>query len=674
MSLATANRLSHCLSPYLLQHADNPVFWQPWDDEALALAHKHNVPILLSIGYASCHWCHVMEHESFADAELAGLMNDHFVCIKVDREERPDLDKTYQAAHYLLSRKSGGWPLTVFLSPNLVPFFTGTYFPPQPRKGMLSFREVLARVSHAWTHKQAEIAEQNALVIKSLNNLDDFTASSEMPPAINIKTADTRLTAQFDPVHGGLGKAPKFPQVPALSYALVRCVSGIAELRPGLEKTLAAMACGGLHDHVGGGFFRYCVDPVWDIPHFEKMHYDNAQLLLLYAHASVQFDEPAFAQVARRTAAWLLTELRDKQGGFYAAWDADSEGEEGKYYTWRTEQLNDVLGSDHDHLAQRFNVAEPPNFEGACHVLLTERASYLPPTDVEAKLLEQLRVARSQRVPPFVDDKVLAGACGLVASSLAQAGLLLNEPSWLAAAADCIEFCDHNMFVDGELKIAWRKNQLAPTAAFLDDHAYLLQARINLLGVACTAEAVAQSVASADLLIKLFNDEAGGLLFTDKEATQVLRKIRSCDDGAVPAGNGVAALCLLRLGWLLGRTEYLEVAQQILCGFAQLLDAAPEHSLTLTQALAWWHDPPPQVVLTGDIDTMLVWRHKLVTTPGLDCFVVTVADPSGMPAALAKPAPSEQGAVNAYVCRGTTCSEPVSKLDDLLKSLRHAPQ
>lgn len=670
LSLVAGNRLGSCLSPYLQQHATNPVHWQPWDEQALALAQEHDVPILLSIGYAACHWCHVMEHESFADAELAEVMNEHFICIKLDREERPDLDKTYQAAHFLLSRQSGGWPLTVFLAPDLVPFFTGTYFPPKPRRGMPSFKEVLARVSHAWEHKRDDISGQNQVVADSLRQLDDSQGSEAVPTSEVLSKVDTSLAHQFDLLHGGLGKAPKFPQAPSLLFALQRLAGGSSQLREGLERTLAAMACGGLHDHVGGGFFRYCVDPEWNIPHFEKMHYDNSLLLELYAQASIELAEPAYASVARAAARWLLTELRNMEGGILAAWDADSEGEEGKYYGWPPAELEQLLTiAGRDQLAARFNAGEPSNFEGACHLFQLDRTAYQPPTAEEAKLLAKLHDARAKRIMPTVDDKVLASACGLAAISLTRAGLMLGEDDWIAAARDAISFCKDHMEVDGQLRVAWREGQLTDGAAFLDDHAYLLAAQLNLLAVDCTPAVVAAIVKQADRLVALFDDGNGGLLFANKDADQVLRRIRACDDGPTPSGNGIAAQCLLQLGWLLGRQDYLDVAEGILRGFGLPLNAAPEHALTLTTALAYWHTPPPHVILTGEPQAIREWSAALASTKGPPKLVVTVADPTDLVAALAKPAPPAGTTVWAHVCRGTTCLEPVTELADLQKLL-----
>lgn len=670
MSIAKENRLGSCLSPYLRQHASNPVHWQPWDDEALRLAHEHNVPILLSIGYAACHWCHVMEDESFADDKMAALMNDKFVCIKVDREERPDLDKTYQAAHYLLSRQNGGWPLTVFLAPDLVPFFTGTYFPPVARRNMLSFGEVLTRVRHVWDERWSEVEEQNKVIAKSLRELDARQAKDRVPAISVLVRTNEDLLTDFDPVHGGLGKAPKFPQSPALLYVMHVCMAGETQLREGLVKTLDVMASGGLHDHVGGGFFRYCVDPIWDIPHFEKMHYDNALLLDLYAHAAIQFDQPGYAYVAERTAAWMLEDLRTQDGGFVAAWDADSEGEEGKYYVWSDEELSQVLdGSQRRILAGHLNLAGPPNFEGAYHLHQPEDRGFVQPSSEVEKLLELLRLARKQRVAPFIDDKVLASSCGLAAHALARAGIMLDKPAWVDAARAAVRFVTTKMFVSKHLRIAWRQGELSEVPAFLDDHAYLLQARLALLAADCTVADVEAATNLADAIIDKFDDGEGGLLFTSKEGVHVLRHIRSCDDGPIPAGNGIMARCLLQLGWLLGREDYMGVAQQIFEGFCLPLEQAPVHAPTLSLSLECWYSPPAIVVLTGDHEAVRQWAGKLLRAKGPSKMVLPVGDSSGFPAGLAKPMPPAGIAVWAHVCRGNTCWEPVADFDQLCDTL-----
>ena len=664
MNKQTSNQLADSISPYLLQHASNPVHWLPWDEQALELAFERDLPILLSIGYASCHWCHVMEHESFTDPDLAELINEHFTCIKVDREERPDLDKTYQSAHLMLTQKQGGWPLTVFLSPTLVPFFSGTYFPDKDKHGLPSFRKILARVSHVWKHQRQEVEAQNAEIVAALQSLST-SEDSQLPNLEDLHEADKRLVEHFDVTHGGIGKAPKFPQTPMLLFALRQYASGaFDDYEQGLRKSLDAMASGGLYDHVGGGFFRYCVDPTWEIPHFEKMHYDNSLLTELYAHASVVLNEPAYADVAKNTIKWMLEDLHHDKGGFYSAWDADSEGQEGKYYVWTTEQLEQTLDKKKlDLLGKHFNVTQAPNFEGAYHIQRLERNNYQTVDDELQTIISQLKTERDKRTKPTIDDKVLATANGLVANSLIKAGLYLDEPKWIEIAKKALKFTKSKMHKNGQLFTAWRNNTLTNVEAFLDDHAYLLQAQVSLLSADFNAKALNQAIEQTDTIIELFDDGQPGLPFTNCNTKQVLNTIRTGEDGPVPSGNGTIVQCLIFLGWLLNNEKYLELAEQIFKGFAKLLNRIPEHVPTLTTAAIASLKPIPMVFLTGKDDKKIKqWQQQLIKDNQY-CVVLPMFDQTDLPKELTKPVPTS--GVLAHVCQQTTCFEPVDSMEQL---------
>ena len=671
-SIAPTNRLANSLSPYLRQHADNPVNWQPWDDIALELAQTNKVPILLSIGYSACHWCHVMENESFTDPAIAQLMNADFVCIKVDREERPDLDKTYQLAHYLLSRTTGGWPLTLFLSPDQKPFFSGTYFPVVARGSLPSFTEVLQRVRTAWYERPDAIKEQNEIILQAMTKIDISQGSGKVPDLDVVHKCLDQLQTGFDMEYGGLGKAPKFPQVPALRFACQSVASGNAELAAGLTTTLDAMAKGGLHDQIGGGFFRYCVDPVWDIPHFEKMLTDNALLLALYASAAVILKLPAYAIVAERTANWMLEQMGCSDGGFASAMDADSEGEEGRYYVWSKEELvRELKVHELESLIGYTNLGDQPNFEGGTyHLHQPTQASFRIPTEQEQEVLVRLLNLRSQRPKPATDDKVLVSNCGLAADALAHTGLVLGKPQWVTAARQTLTFVEDNMRVAGVYRTVWRDGKLSDIPAFLDDYAYLLRARLTVLQDGTALKDDLQIAADlADRLVSAFDDGGGGLLFVAKEAPQTIRKIRSCDDGATPAGNAVAAESLLRLGWLLGRDDYLALAERILVAFEEVLVQAPVHSPSLVLALQTWHEPPAVVTITGSETGVSRWHDILVSESVRGHIIIPLPSGTDVPAPLVKPNPPEGQEVGAFICTGTTCTSMITDLETVRTSL-----
>ena len=666
------NRLSSSVNPYLLQHATNPVHWQPWDDQALAEARARDVPILLSIGYAACHWCHVMEHESFSGPAVAQVMNENFVCIKVDREERPDLDKIYQEAHYLLSSSTGGWPLTVFLAPDLVPFFTGTYFPPVQRGSMMAFSAVLERVSRAWReHKQA-ILSQNQIVRESLAKLDQSGCSdaTEIPAIEVVDDCAERLAKMFDLDHGGLGGAPKFAQVPALMFCLSRVAGGAGDpMRSGLQATLEAMAAGGLHDHLEGGFFRYCIDPLWDLPHFEKMLSDNAQLLDLYAHAAIVYQEQRYADIARLTASWLLAEMRSPEGAFYSSLDADSEGGEGLYYVWQREEVRALLTGPEDSLVEaRYALDEPANFGPAHHLRLASGNCWQQPSPAVLAALAKLRGARAKRPRPALDNKVTVANCGLAAAALARAGLRLNEPRWIAAARAALAFVARRMWVEGALRTAWCAERCSDAHAFLDDHAHLLDARIALLGDCCSGQEVRAALAAAELMLAEFGGEGKALRFVRDRAPKVLRTLRVAEDGALPAGNAVAARGLQQLGWLSGSEKFLHTATTILRAFGPILsDGGGIHCPGLLEARARLAQPPPQVLITGP--DAADWQRELGRTAPLGTMLLApVAGDRDLPAPLVKPAPSKGG--QAFVCRAERCGRALASIDELRAEIR----
>ncbi|HEX7061139.1 MAG TPA: thioredoxin domain-containing protein, partial [Woeseiaceae bacterium] len=568
MRTPTPNRLARETSPYLRQHADNPVDWHPWDEEALALARRTGKPILLSVGYSACHWCHVMAHESFEDAETAAVMNELFVNVKVDREERPDIDRVYQTAHQLLAQRPGGWPLTVFLDPeDQRPFFAGTYFPKEPRYGMPAFRELIARVRGWFDEHRDEVRQQGERLQEVLGRLEPPAGQRGPLSDAPLGEARARLAREFDGQFGGFGDAPKFPQPAVLERLLRHWRSTALGNEPDTQAlyivslTFVRMAEGGLQDHVGGGFFRYSVDRFWRIPHFEKMLYDNGPLLALYSQAHLATGEPLFAQAAEDCADWLLADMRSPEGGFYASRDADSEGEEGKYYVWTPEAIAALVSpEEYRVLAQRYDLAGRPNFEGKWHLAarepLAETAKALSLDEEEARALlrrayARLLDARRQRVPPGRDEKQLASWNALAVRGLAIAGSVLRREDLLEAAAAAADFIHQRMLRDGRL-LASYKDGSARFPAYLDDHAFLLDALLELLQVRWDSGRLAFAIGLADALLEHFQDaENGGFWFTADDHEPLIHRPKPLGDESMPSGNGIAARALQRLGFLL---------------------------------------------------------------------------------------------------------------------------
>ncbi len=656
------NRLATSTSPYLLQHANNPVDWHPWGEDALVLARAQDKPILLSIGYSACHWCHVMAHESFEDPATAALMNARFVNIKVDREERPDLDQIYQQAHSVLSRRNGGWPLTVFLTPQQVPFYSGTYFPPTPRYGMPAFSDLLRHIASAWQSQRAEIETQNTAVISAMERLSQHDAPAA-PDTAAIADATAQLGKLYDPVHGGFGGAPKFPN-PADLALLLR---GDENARRMALFTLSRMADGGIYDHVGGGFYRYSVDERWEIPHFEKMLYDNAQLLGLYADAWTLTGDAHHRTVASQTADWLLREMQSPHGGFFSSFDADSEGEEGRYYVWQDNELRQLLTVDEYVLMQRrFGLAGGPNFEHAWHLHVTDDAPFSPALWQSAR--DKLLQAREKRVRPGCDDKILTSWNGLLIGSLARAGRKLGHPEWIMAAQRAADFIRGRLWQNGRL-LATARGDTAHLNAYLDDHAFLLQGLLELLQSDFRTADLEFAIAIADSLLARFEDgEHGGFFFTSHDHEALLQRQKPAHDNATPSGNGIAALSLQRLGHLLGETRYLETAERTLRAFATAMRLNPAACPTLLVALEEFATPPATVLLRGPRQKAQAWKDTLDQRHWPGTMIIALPEnAASLPPTLDRPLEND---VNAWVCRGVECMPSINRLDALLEALQ----
>ncbi|MFA9461435.1 thioredoxin domain-containing protein [Thiohalorhabdus sp. Cl-TMA] len=664
----TENRLGACSSPYLQQHADNPVAWQPWDEQALRLARDLDRPILLSIGYSACHWCHVMAHESFEDPDLAEQMNRLFVPIKVDREERPDLDQIYQLAHQLMNRRGGGWPLTAFLSPDQKPFFIATYFPREPKFGMPGLGEVLEKVA-AFYRENGEAAAQNGdAVVDGLRRI--APAGGEALDSQVVQRLRGDLDGDYDRTNGGWGGAPKFPHAGETAFCLRReALDGDRAAGRMALHGLRAMVDGGLYDHLGGGFFRYCVDAHWTIPHFEKMLYDNAQLLGVLGDAYAHTGETRFAEAARETVDWLEREMRLPQGGFHATLDADSDGVEGGYYVWPYEEIAELLDETELAVAGRvYSLSRSGNFEGRNHLKRTRdpedaaEESDLTPEQarrVLATARNRLFQARQERVYPGRDDKILSAWNGLLIGGLARAGRGTGAARYGELARGAVDFLRDNLWIDGRL-LAVHKDGTAHQPAYLEDHAFLLNGLLDLLRWQWRDTDLSFARDLAETLLERFEDPAdGGFFMTAHDHEALIHRPKPGLDQSLPSGNGAAAQALLELGHLLGAPRYLEAAERTLRLFMPEMKAHPGAYVALITALEEAVAPPTLVTLRGG-ETAREWQAAAQSGYHPRRRIYCIPDGArDLPGALAERI--NRAEVTAYICRGTECSAPITE-------------
>jgi uncharacterized protein YyaL (SSP411 family) len=711
------NRLIHETSPYLQQHAGNPVDWYAWGEEALEAARAGDKPILLSIGYSACHWCHVMAHESFEDVQVAELMNRHFINIKVDREERPDLDQIYQLAHQMISQRSGGWPLTMFLTPGQEPFFGGTYFPKTPRFGLPGFPDLLLRVAQFYRSERSEIARQSQAILSGFERLQP--ASTGQHPAFStgpIELALENLAASFDAQYGGFGAAPKFPHPTDIELCLRRHAAGgiqqgaggIQQAAGGVQRhadgarkgdsgrgqevesagalkmaayTLGRMAVGGIYDQLGGGFCRYSVDAYWLIPHFEKMLYDNGSLLACYSDAWTLTRDPLFAEVVEETAAWTMREMQSAAGGYYSSLDADSEHEEGKFYVWTPQEVRALLDAeDYAVCAPFYGLTGPANFEDRhwhLHVArgLEDIAASLGKTAEEcgerlARSRAKLFAAREARARPGRDEKVLTSWNALMIGGMARAARAFGRADWLASARAALDFIRLNLWQAGAgaarpRLLATCKDGRAHLNAYLDDHAYLLAALIEIMQTDFRSEDLAFASDLAEVLLTQFYDaQAGGFFFTSHDHEKLIHRPKPAYDSATPSGNGVAAFALQRLGHITGEARYLDAAEGTLQLFYPALSRHPAGHSSLLMALEEALEPPRVVVLRGPVGALRTWQQALARHYLPATVVIALSETAaGLPPPLAKPISAD--AVNAWVCQGVTCLAPVDTLESL---------
>jgi uncharacterized protein len=669
------NHLAAETSPYLLAHADNPVDWYPWGEQALALARRENKPILLSVGYSACHWCHVMAHESFEDPETAELMNRWFVNVKVDREERPDLDKIYQLAQQLITQRGGGWPLTMFLTPeDRQPFFGGTYFPRDAGHGLPGFKELLQRVTEYHQGHPQEIREQNARLAAAFAEIlpkgPEHGAVLDDAP---LELAREALRSSFDPQFGGFGGAPKFPHPESIERCLHDGASGREGALDMASLTLKRMAEGGIYDQLGGGFARYSVDASWTIPHFEKMLYDNGPLLGVYAAAAAATGESGFARIAGETADWLLRDMHSPEGGFYSSVDADSEGHEGKFYAWSRTEVEQVLSpAEYRVFAPAFGLDQPPNFEGAWHLkvhaIAPDAAELI--RSARAKLLAR----RNLRIWPARDEKILTAWNGLAIKGLAIASRILDRPELADAATRTVDFIHRTMWRDGRL-LATYKDGRAHLKAYLDDYAFLAEALIELLQTRWRSRDLEFAQALAEVLLSRFEDpESGGFFFTASDHESLIHRSKTFNDESVPSGNGVAASVLCRLGYLLAEPRYLQAAERTLKAARTSMERYPRAHLTLLAALEDYLEPLQIVIVRGAAaDETRRWASSLGAdhSPCRLIFAIP-SDAADLPPAIAAKrigGDRVAGDPVAYVCTGTSCSVPLTSLEEARRML-----
>ena len=682
------NNLQYQTSPYLLQHADNPVEWYPWCEVALALAREQDKPILLSIGYSACHWCHVMAHESFEDPAIAAIMNEHFINIKVDREERPDIDQIYQSAHHLMSQSSGGWPLTVFLTPKQEPFYTGTYFPKLPRYQLPGFAELIPRVAAFYHERKDDLASQNSQVLAAMARLAPAASSVILVDITTINQGFEQLKSSFDFEYGGFGKAPKFPNPADITLLLHAAHAGNKEAEAMALQMLTAMANGGIYDHIGGGFCRYSVDERWNIPHFEKMLYDNGQLLFLYADAwllgNSQLDEsqssrnPQYAIVVEETITWLQREMLSTQGAIYSSLDADSldkhgHSEEGAFYVWQPADVKALLTAEEFVVASRcFGFDRAANFEGmAWHAYISVK----PDAD-EIDLLKsaqtKLLFEREKRTRPGFDDKILTSWNALAIKGIARAGRVFNRPKWIEVAKNAVDYIRQHLWVNDRLLATCKVGQPAHLNAYLDDYAFLLDALLELMQADYRSQDMTFAEDIAEALLLDFESEEGGFYFTSHSHEALIHRPKQCFDNATPNGNGIAAVALQRLGHMLGEPRYLQSVERTLLAFDSTMQRNPAACASLLHALKEYITPPTLVIVRGIMQQMVSWQQTFnqVYYPH-HLFIYLNEFQDDLPFTLNRPlAIANVNNVNAWICKGVVCSDSFGGVQDVLDNLK----
>jgi len=672
------NRLSRESSPYLLQHAENPVDWYPWGPEALKKSKETDKPLLVSIGYAACHWCHVMAHECFENVSLAETMNEHFICVKVDREERPDLDKIYQIAHQMLNDRSGGWPLTLALTPNgHAPFFAGTYFPASPRHGLPGFGDILNSVTAHYAANKAEMDAHVTSFRSALNQLNPVI-SGERPEAVSaLDRSMDALKERFDAVNGGFSSAPKFPHPTQIDLLLRHTAAKRQHSNVSLamaNKTLRKMCLGGMFDQIGGGFFRYSVDKQWKIPHFEKMLSDNAQLLSLYTDGFSVTKNPVYQKIAEHTIEWAINTMQLPSGGFASTLDADSEGIEGKFYVWSETDLRAILSEpEYEKIEQYFGLFGEPNFDGKWHFNINQETDGALPDNLDDDLLyaalDKLDQRREDRIHPSLDDKVLTSWNGLMIKGLARSGRQIHYPEAVTAAEKALDFIRTVHWKNNRLFVTSREMQ-SQINGFLDDYAFLAEGVLELLQTKWQTSNATFLVALCDAMIELFEDsDLGGFFFTPHDHEKLLHRPKPGADDAIPSSNGIAASVLFKTGVLLSEQSYIEASDRTLKLYGRGIVKSPSRFASLTSALLDSDSNCRTVIIRGKESDARPWLNQLNQSYMPQHSIYFIPDSvTGLPDGLVEKK-AIPGKVVAYVCQAFNCSAPIENMKALQEQL-----
>lgn len=673
------NRLVNEKSPYLLQHSENPVNWFPWGEEAFAKAKRENKPIFLSVGYSTCHWCHVLAHESFEDHEVADYLNEHYISIKVDREERPDIDSVYMKVCQMMTGQ-GGWPLSIFMTPDKIPFYAGTYFPRESKSYMPGIMEVLTQLHKEYTEDPDHIDEITKSVTDALKKTVATKSQNRLSSKYTVQ-AFQLLEKRLDPTHGGFGAAPKFPAPQNILFLLrFYHFTGKKDALKMAEKTLKAMANGGIYDHVGFGFSRYSTDMKWLVPHFEKMLYDNAMLLIAYTECYQITKNPLYKKISEQIISFVMREMHSSEGGFYSAIDADSEGVEGKYYVWAFDEVMDILGDDLGAIYTRtYHITPGGNFEGknVPNLIDTDFETIAKENGITVEDLHiQLEKARTtllaereKRVYPHVDDKILTSWNAMITTALAKAGKAFNEPKYTETAESTITFMEEKMIHNKRIMARYRDGEVKFNG-YLDDYAYLLWAYIELYNATLSLTYLKKARNLADDMFELFwDDDEGGFFFSGYDSEELLSREKEIFGGALPSGNGVAAVCLAQLGFLTGETRYLDRLEDMYYTFFKEVKHSVAATTYFLQSLLMTEIPTKEVVILGE-DEELVHKLQQDFSPDVSLLVNNEAVNFKDVAPFASTYKKQNGETTYYVCENFACHQPTTDPGEAWRLIR----
>ena len=665
------NRLKKEKSDYLLQHADNPVDWYPWSDEAFLIAEQEDKPVMLSIGYSACHWCHVMAHESFEDDATAEIMNKNFINIKLDKEERPDLDKIYQMSQTIITGKTGGWPLTVFMTPKKFPFFAGTYFPNTERHGLPSFKDILIRVNDFYIDQKRDIELQNIQIKNIFNNLNKSKESKNIINDDLMEKVKNELLASMDKVHGGFGSAPKFPHINNLEFLIKTLKKQDKDVLDAINLTLSRMCCSGIFDHLKGGFFRYSVDELWMIPHFEKMLYDNGPMISILANAFRKTGNKMYLNKLSQTCDWLLAEMQSNDGGYYSTIDADSEGIEGKFYVWSDDDLKNILNKEEiDVFKKMFVVYDRPNFDGKyhLHVTKTNESYYLENIDIANKICKKLLQKRDERIRPGTDKKVLVSWNALVIEGMINAYKVTEDKDYLISARKSFDFIKNNMWQDDKLYACYHDK--ACFNAYLDDYAFLSRACLEILKIEWNNSYFDFLIKITDVLINDFQDkENGGFYFTSDNHEELIYRPKSYMDESLPSGNSIAIGVLMELYELTGLTKYIEAVENAINSAHDSLNRSnSSHSSLLLVAPRT--DSSKRLIIIRCEENNLSDNQNLINkldTLNDNIYFITNNITLKVDGLSDK---KPEGNFTAYICQNNICLEPISSIEKLIEFMK----